>query len=135
MTDQQASPPLPRGVLKLAAEALEEAGIEAGDDWAAARTVLNAARAAIERAALKRAAAHMLKLQALAYGHLCAACHGKPVSTPHIMEGRDSYRCGCGHEWKPANHPDTGLEIRSTVRALARDGVLPELPAKTGGGQ
>ena len=130
MTTGRRPPALPRGALKLATDALLADGPLCDDHEEAARIALAAALPVIERAALRRAANHMLKLQALAYGHLCPACHAKPVSAPHVMEGRDSYKCGCGHEWKPPKYPPGWMEVRSVVRALARGEALPELPER-----
>lgn len=121
---------LPRGVLKQAAEALEEARTDRTDDWAAARVVLTAALPAIERAALRSAARQILLLQEFSLGRRCPACHGKPASEPHRGEGRTGFRCGCGYEWEPPEDRDWSLSTDSLIRKLARGEPLPELPPK-----
>lgn len=57
-----ADPKLPRGALRLAAEALEDAGDPLGNDWATARIALDAALPAIWKAAQRDLARHVLAL-------------------------------------------------------------------------
>jgi len=133
MTTARRSPSLPRGALKLATDALLDDGPLCDDHEEAARIALSAALPVIERAALKRAAERILKLQALSLGRLCPACHAKPVSEPHAGEGRSGYRCGCGNEWEPPEDRDWSLTVGALVKLLARGGELPELPAMMAG--
>lgn len=118
---------LPRGALKLATEALADAGLDRDAEPIALRA-LAAALGTIERAALKRAAERILLLEDLARGWRCPACHGKPASTPHLLERRTGYTCGGGHSWEPPKRPDYDMEPGRLLRRLARGEPLPELP-------
>ena len=130
---------LPRGSLKLAADALEEAraGVAILDSPAAAKIALTAALEVIQRDALKRAARHIFLLEALAKGWRCPSCHGEPASAPHLLEGRTGYTCGCGHSWEPPppRQINYGMEPRFLLKRLARGEPLPELPPPVPEGQ
>jgi len=127
---------LPRGALKAAAEALEDAGMQPGilDDWASARIALEAALPVIERSVRRTMARHILTLNGLAHGRLCPACHGKPVIVPRTYTGSVRYRCGCGHEWERSGGApvDYRLTMESALNRAARGEPLPDLPAKSG---
>lgn len=129
----QPEPRLPRGSAKAAADAMVK-HYDVHPDFAKylANVALEAARAVIERAVLKHAAQQIETLHALARGHLCPACHGKPTVIPTPANGLKTYTCGCGRQWEPPGYRsiDYGMDFQPLIRRLARGESLPGLPPK-----
>ena len=134
-----AEPKLPRGALKLAADAImsvtnmNDGESERFECRIVATAALTAALEVIQRDALKQAAKRMLLLEAIAHGWACPACHGKPASTPNAREGRTGYTCGCGHSWEQPEprQINYGMDPQFLLKRLARGEPLPDLPPRT----
>ena len=124
-------PKLPRGALRLAAEALEDGPSLLDDVWARARIALTAALPVIQRDALRQAARRILLLPGLSSGALCPQCHGVYVTRPDVPNPRyrsERWTCRKGHEWDKPDGPRVTED--SLLRMLARGEPLPELPPK-----
>lgn len=128
---------LPRGALDFAELAIMRTATDfghgdlvAGSSREFARAALTAALGVIQRDAVRQAARRIVLLDALANGHACPACHGKPASTPHFRESRTGYTCGCGYAWEPPDRPAWKMQAEQVVRHLAKGAPLPGLPPK-----
>ena len=131
-------PKLPRGAVKLAADALTVAGLLNnagyidGDEREAARVALTAAWPVAQRAILRDAAKLILLLHSLDAGHICPCCHGRTIYDPSISALSPSavFRCVNGHQWNRRPNRGPFNDMNTSLRRLARGEPLPDLPPK-----